>query len=94
MNRYAVKCDECKRVIVRTDDVLESYAGGVCDECSGALDLLGVAEIAALLGVKQRTVHQWRQRKLLPPRDATVSALPAWRRATIITWARQTGRIT
>lgn len=31
--RYAVKCDDCKVEIRRTDDVRESYAGGRCEAC-------------------------------------------------------------
>lgn len=30
---YAVKCDECKTVIRRTDSVQESACGGTCDAC-------------------------------------------------------------
>ena len=32
--QYAVKCDDCKVEIRRTDNVQESYAGGQCATCS------------------------------------------------------------
>lgn len=56
------------------------------------LDIVGVREIAALLGVKEQTVRTWRYRKLLPEPDATVSGIPVWRRSTILRWAKETGR--
>lgn len=54
--------------------------------------LLGVQEISRMVGVQERTVHQWQHRGRLPARDATVSGLPAWRRSTIVDWAASTGR--
>lgn len=30
---YAVKCDDCRQDIRRTDSIRESAAGGRCDEC-------------------------------------------------------------
>ena len=54
---------------------------------------IGVAEIAEMLGVKQRTVHQWHHRGILPERDFTVNDLPAWKPSTIIRWAKSTGRL-
>jgi hypothetical protein len=30
---WAVKCDDCKTTMRRTEDVRESYAGGICDGC-------------------------------------------------------------
>lgn len=63
-------------------------------ELEGKADtLLGVQEIAELLGVQVRTVHQWQHRDRLPEAEATVSGLPAWRRTTVVGWARETGRL-
>lgn len=31
--RYAVKCDDCKAELRKTDSVSESAAGGLCDPC-------------------------------------------------------------
>jgi len=56
------------------------------------LDIVGVREIAGLLGVQEQTVRAWRYRKLLPEPDATVSGIPVWRRSTILRWAKETGR--
>lgn len=33
MGRYVVKCDLCKKTIKTTDDVFESYHGGMCKKC-------------------------------------------------------------
>ena len=31
--RYEVRCDECKKPIKKTDNVVESYQGGTCQAC-------------------------------------------------------------
>jgi hypothetical protein len=31
--RYVVKCDECKKDMRHTDSMVESAAGGRCEEC-------------------------------------------------------------
>jgi len=54
--------------------------------------ILGMAEVADLLGVKLRTVHQWRFRGVLPVPDFTVNDSPAWKMDTIQRWAKHTGR--
>lgn len=54
---------------------------------------IGVKDVAALLDVKDRTVHIWLWRKNLPEPDFHVNELPAWRRENIIEWAGLTGRI-
>lgn len=58
--------------------------------------LLGVPEIADLLGVKRRTVHKWLEgakgRRPFPAHDVIVGGLRAWRRSTVTRWAEQTGR--
>jgi predicted DNA-binding transcriptional regulator AlpA len=56
------------------------------------LGVLGLAEIADLLGVSRQTVDQWRTRGRLPEPDGTVGGRPAWRTETITAWAAQTGR--
>jgi predicted site-specific integrase-resolvase len=52
----------------------------------------GPQEVAATLGVKVTTVHQWRQRGLLPEPEAVVSGVPMWAPDTIEAWAVATGR--
>lgn len=32
--RYEIKCDDCKTIIGRTDNVGRSAQGGRCDECA------------------------------------------------------------
>ena len=56
--------------------------------------LLGLMEIADLLGVQHETCHRWRFRGIMPEPDWTVSGTPVWERATITAWARETGRLT
>lgn len=61
-------------------------------EGAGVDALLGVCEVADVLGVKERTVHMWQHRGRMPERDATVSGLPAWKMSTIVSFAARTGR--
>ncbi len=42
--RYAIKCDDCKGEIGRTDSVGRSAQGGFCDPCSLATQRLALAE--------------------------------------------------
>lgn len=64
-------------------------------------DPVGIPEIAERLGVKRPTVDVWMQRAAdpdtsLPPfpeRDYTVGGRPAWEWATIVEWAKRTGRL-
>ena len=58
------------------------------DECRP----MGFKEIAALLGVRERTVNMWKWESKLPPADYTVHGMDAWDRDTILTWAGETGR--
>lgn len=53
---------------------------------------VGPIEVAAMLDVKRSTVHQWQQRRVMPPADLRVSGTPAWWRTTILEWAELTGR--
>jgi len=31
--RFEIKCDNCKKTIGKTDNMMESYAGGKCKSC-------------------------------------------------------------
>ena len=66
------------------------------NEYSGHLvstPVVSAKKIAEKLGVKTRTVYQWRHRGLLPDPDVSVS--PAlWRWSTVEQWAVETGRMT
>ncbi len=59
------------------------------DEAADIIDLRGIAR---LLKVSKHTPNQWRQRDLLPEVDFPELMRPAWRKSTIIAWARSTGR--
>lgn len=50
--------------------------------------LLGVAELAARLGVSQTAVSQRLRRGALPPPDARLAMGPVWTEATIAAWER------
>lgn len=54
---------------------------------------LGVKEVAEMLGVERRTVHQWTFRGAMPPADFEVNGLPSWDVSTILQWAGLTGRL-
>ena len=56
------------------------------------LDIVGLTEIADLLGVDRGTPRIWRYRGIMPEPDGWVSGYPAWRRSSIVKWARDTGR--
>ena len=57
------------------------------------LDVVGLGEIAELLGVAQATPWVWCTRGDLPEPDAIVSKTPIWHRERILEWARVTGRL-
>ena len=51
-------------------------------------DLVGPMEIAAMLGLKLRTVHQYKSRGLMPPAATVISGTTLWRRTDIVEWDR------
>jgi predicted DNA-binding transcriptional regulator AlpA len=55
--------------------------------------VVGVPEIAALLGVAPTTPRSWIARGQLPQADMVVNGRSAWWAWRIIRWAQQTGRI-
>lgn len=56
--------------------------------------VLGLMEVAELLGVDKRTPHAWNYRGLLPEADhPAVNGSMAWERSTIVRWAAATGRL-
>ena len=58
------------------------------------LDIVGPEELLDITTANsKRTVYVWRERGLLPEPDARVSGVPIWRRATIVQWARDCGRL-
>lgn len=58
-----------------------------------ALDLVGIAEVAALLGVSTQRVDQIaRQDESFPAPVAELAAGRIWLRPEITEWARQAGR--
>lgn len=56
-------------------------------------NLLGVTEIAELLGVTRQRVHQLRQLEDFPRPTATIAAGAIWLREDVEQWARETGRL-
>lgn len=55
--------------------------------------LMGIAEIAGLLGVTRTRVHQLRTGGALPEPYDTLAMGPVWLRADVERWAREAGRI-
>lgn len=65
-----------------------------CMAARGKADPVGVLEIASRLGVKDRTVHQWQFRQIMPPPDyASINGGKAWEWKTILKWAGVTGHV-
>ncbi len=56
-------------------------------------ELVGVAEIAELLGMSRQRVHQLAKRDDFPRPIAVLSAGAVWERRDVEKWARQTGRL-
>lgn len=54
---------------------------------------VGAAEIAERLGVRLRTVTQWKWRGLMPEPRMTVGINPLWDWGTVERWAKETGRL-
>jgi prophage regulatory protein len=51
-----------------------------------ALDLLGAAEVAAVLGVSRKTVAAYLARGQMPAPDARLACGPIWRRGSLEVW--------
>ena len=56
-------------------------------------ELVGVAEIAELLGVTRQRVHQLAKTADFPKPLAELSAGAIWDKADVEVWARATGRM-
>ena len=54
------------------------------------LDLVGVPEIAEMLGVSRPSVWRYVRRDDFPEPDAQVSGKRLWKRATVERWAKKT----
>lgn len=55
--------------------------------------LVGVAEIAEMLGLTKQRVNQLSREPGFPPPEAVLSAGKIWRRDVIERWARKAGRL-
>jgi predicted DNA-binding transcriptional regulator AlpA len=54
------------------------------------LDLVGVPEIAEMLGVSRPTIWRYVRRDDFPQPDAQVSGKRLWKRSAVERWARKT----
>ena len=54
--------------------------------------LMGISEIADLLGVSRQRAHQLTQRSGFPAPAARLSSGPVWESAEVDTWAKQNPR--
>lgn len=71
---------------------LDEQTGDRADQVPSAIPV-GARDIAMRLGVERTTVHQWVQRKLLPPPRWVVSGLPCWDwQADVLPWVVRSGR--
>jgi predicted site-specific integrase-resolvase len=55
--------------------------------------LVGIAEIADLLGVPANTVRTWKRRGVLPPPVRVLRQGGVWVQADVVAWARRVGRM-
>jgi len=55
---------------------------------------MGVTEVVAATGIPKQTVSSWAARGVagIPP-HADLAAGPVWRKADMLAWLRQTGRL-
>lgn len=56
------------------------------------MELVGVAEVATMLGVSRARVGQLAKRADFPGPVARLAAGPVWDTSSIVEWARATGR--
>ncbi len=58
-----------------------------------SVDLVGLTEIAELLGVSRQRVDQLAQGDDFPEPVSVLAAGRVWKRADVEAWARETGRL-
>ncbi|MDA8296879.1 MAG: DNA-binding protein [Actinomycetota bacterium] len=58
-----------------------------------AVDLVGLTEIAAMLGVSRARAHQLAESDGFPVPVSEIAAGRIWRREDVERWARETGRL-
>ena len=80
-----------------TTERLNAYKAGVTDGYEIERDdelpvIVGVQEVARLLGTTPQTIARWRSRDTLPEADLTLSRSPLWVLETIVSDARNRGR--
>ena len=56
------------------------------------LEIVGPSEIADMFKVHPVSVDRWRRDGVLPPPEASLRRGPVWQKATIVEWAKETGR--
>lgn len=71
---------------------LASRQGEVSAYGRNIVEIMGVAEIAALLGISRQRVHQLSASEGFPAPYAQLQAGTFWRRSDILAWMRTTGR--
>jgi hypothetical protein len=53
------------------------------------LDLVGIAEVAAIAGESRSKIRVWRVRGHLPPPITELACGPIWHKQDIVKWARE-----
>ena len=81
----------------RLDAIKDSpYVVGLSWLCQGRAvtqQLMGIAEIAKLLGVSPQRAHQLSRSDAFPEPLAVLAAGPVWETTSVEEWARNTGRL-
>lgn len=81
-----MSCDWCHRI---------SVVGHVTRDILNVMThhLVGVHEIAEMLGVSRQRVDELSRTAAFPTPDATLRSGRIWRREDVEAWARETGRM-
>jgi predicted site-specific integrase-resolvase len=56
------------------------------------LDVVGVSEIAEMVGTNRITVGSWHKRGQLPPPAVVLACGPIWQRTSIVRWMKGEGK--
>jgi predicted DNA-binding transcriptional regulator AlpA len=77
---------------LRVEEYVVAAQAEVAPKVAQRAELVGIPEVAELLGVKRETVDKWRRRGRLPEPGWVVGGSPVWEAGEIRAWAKTTGR--
>ncbi|HEX7276278.1 MAG TPA: ParB/RepB/Spo0J family partition protein [Acidimicrobiales bacterium] len=77
---------------LRVEEYVVAAQAEVAPKVAERVALVGIPEVAEMLGVKRETVDKWRRRGVLPVPGWVVGGSPVWEAGVIVAWAVATGR--